>query len=79
MHVGGLERRRKMDDELRCDRCGLQAEAVIYYGVDLYGNRVLRPMLVQSDEGLFVAVRCPVHGETFHRITVIEAERKAAG
>jgi hypothetical protein len=74
-----LEEEAQMDDDdLRCERCGLQVKAIVYHGVDLYGNRVLRPILVQSDDGLFVAVRCPVHGETFHRVSMIgEAEHHA--
>jgi hypothetical protein len=37
----------------------------------------VRPMIVQSDDGLFVAVRCPVHGETFHRVTVTDDKRRS--
>ena len=38
----------------------------IYRATGFCGRRV-----VETPEGVFVAVRCPVHGETFHRITVI--------
>jgi hypothetical protein len=59
-----------MDDELHCERCGLELVAVVCRAVDRYGKPCLRPMFVNGDDGLYVAVRCPVHGETFHRITV---------
>ena len=56
--------------DLRCEHCGLEMTAVVTHGLDQYGNRDLRPILVAGDNGLFVAVQCPLHGETFHRVAV---------
>ena len=61
----------RMDNDLRCDHCGLEMTAIFTHGLDQYGNRVLRPILVAGDNGLFMAVQCPIHGETFHRVAAI--------
>ena len=59
-----------MGNDLRCEHCGLEMTAVVSHGLDQYGNPALRPILVAGDNGLFVAVQCPLHGETFHRVAV---------
>jgi hypothetical protein len=47
---------------LLCDRCGLEAQVVMNRGFDRRGMPVLRPALVETEEGLFVFIDCMVHG-----------------
>src|SRR4051812_32273339 len=49
---------------LMCERCGCEAGIVMYHGHDANGRMVLRPATLNTPEGLYVFMECPIHGCT---------------
>jgi hypothetical protein len=44
-----------------CNLCGFPAQVVCYSRLER-GRRVLKPVLVESDDGQYLFIDCPVHG-----------------
>jgi hypothetical protein len=49
-------------ESVPCDLCGYPTLVVFNRGFDKRGRRILKPALVESEDGLYLFVECPVHG-----------------